>query len=85
MSVFKLPQGCELELKVYLVGTYPGGEEITLCTTVSGMTVFGDQVMEQIDVPGLIKKLGLGPNLEELTWRVMTPEEIKAFKADGEE
>jgi hypothetical protein len=78
MSVIKMPEGVELDLKVYLAGEIDG-EEVEIVLTVGGLPAFADSVLERADLAHLVDsqgldKLGSG-------WRVMSRAEITDYKA----
>lgn len=77
MTTFRMPEGVELDLKVYLIGVVEQVEtEIVL--TVGGLPAFADSVNETLELHRIIDAY----NLNELgtDWRVMSRDEIADFK-----
>lgn len=77
MSIFKLPEGAELDFKVYLTGEVDG-QTIEIVLTVGGMTAFSSDVLPTLELGPIIKAhsldtLGTG-------WRAMTRDEILAYR-----
>lgn len=78
MSLIKMPEGVEIDLKVYLMGVIEG-VETEIVMTVGGLPAFSDDVLDQVDLPRIVKS----NNLDDLgtDWRIMTRGEISDFKA----
>lgn len=83
MTVFALPEGVEVDLKIYLTGIVEG-VATDMVIRLGGMPSFSDSCTEPVDVETLVKTReldGLGHG-----WRVMTREEIADYKRrDAEE
>jgi hypothetical protein len=77
MSLIELPEGVEVDLRVYLVGSVDG-EDVEVALTVGGLPRLSDQMLPCVAVDTIIKAydlddLGAG-------WRVMTRAEIADYK-----
>jgi hypothetical protein len=82
MTVFRMPEGVEVDLKVYLSGIVED-VETEIVIRVGGLPSFFDSVEETLDVQHIVKsyeldKMGTG-------WRVMTRAEIADYKAREKE
>jgi len=77
MSLIKMPEGVELDLKVYVVGLVEN-VETEIVITVSGLPVFSDEVRSYVDLDRIIES----QRLNELgsDWRVMNRAEIADYK-----
>lgn len=77
MGVFKMPDGVELDLKIYLAGTV-SGQEVETVITLGGLTAFSDGVKDALNVETIVK----ANNLDALGsgWRIMTRDEIKDYR-----
>lgn len=75
--LIKLPEGVEIALNLYIVGTIDGEETPTLIT-VSGLTSFTDTVADNVELSHIIAS----NKLDEVgsDWRVMTRAEIADYK-----
>jgi hypothetical protein len=75
-TAFRLPEGLEVDLKIYLTGTVQG-EVTEIVITVGGLPAFAVPV-QTVDVAKIVKEY----ELDKLgtDWRVMTREEIKAYR-----
>ena len=75
--MFRMPEGTELAIRVYLIGMV-AETETEICLTMSGLTVFSDEVRATLDLPAIIKAY----HLDDLgdSWRLMTREEIKGYR-----
>jgi len=84
MSLIRMPEGVELDLKVYVTGLVEGVEaEIVL--TVAGLPAFSDEVNGSLELSRIIESY----ELDKLgtDWRVMTRAEIADYRKrnnDGE-
>ena len=78
MSLIKMPEGVELDLKVYLVGMVED-LEVEIVLTVGGLPAFSDDILKQVDLPRIIKS----NNLDDMGsgWRIMNREQIADYKA----
>lgn len=77
MTMIKLPEGVEVDLKVYLVGMIEENE-VEIALTLGGMPAISDSVHEYLDLQSIIASqnlLDLGTD-----WRVMTRPEISDYK-----
>jgi hypothetical protein len=77
MSVFKMPDGVEINLIMYVTGIVQE-EETDITIIISDLTAFSDDIKSSIDLQHIIKS----HNLDTLgtDWRVMTREEIADYK-----
>jgi len=82
MSVFRMPEGVELDLKVYLIGNVTG-QETEIVLTVGGLPAFSDSVNESLELDHIVKSY----KLDELgdSWRVMTRAEIADYRKRQDE
>lgn len=78
MSIVRMPEGVELDLKVYLAGLIEG-EEVEIVVTVGGLPAFTDNVLEHVNLDHLVETQGLADL--GTGWRVMTRAEIADYKA----
>ena len=78
MSLIKMPEGVELDLKIYLVGQVED-EEMEIVLTLGGMPAFSDDVHKCVELSHIIKSYKLNDLGSD--WRVMTRDEIKDYKA----
>lgn len=77
MSLIALPEGVELDLKVYVVGMV-GSVETEVMITLGGLPAFADDIKETVELTRIVKSQGL----DELGtgWRVMSRAEITDYK-----
>jgi len=77
MSVFRMPEGVELDLKIYLIGLIEN-VETEIVVTARGLPSFSDNVREMLDVASIVKSYRL--DTLGTDWRVMTRSEISDYK-----
>jgi hydroxyethylthiazole kinase-like sugar kinase family protein len=77
VSIFRMPEGVELDIKIYLVGLVQN-EEAEIVLTVGGLPAFSDSVNETLELPRIIEAHDL--NAFGTDWRVMTRAEIADYR-----
>ena len=82
MSIIRLPEGVELDMKVYLIGMIKDDDdndiESEIVVTLGGLPAFSDDIKESLEVDRIVKS----QKLDEIghSWRVMTRPEIADYR-----
>lgn len=77
MALIELPDGVEVDLKVFLVGV-SDGEEVEIAVTVGGLPRLSDDMLPVVDVDRIVQAYNLA--LFGAEWRTMTRAEISDYK-----